>query len=240
VTEEKLPHKKKPRKPEAKCPHGRQRSKCKPCGGVGICQHGRRRVRCKECGGVSICSHGRQRHQCKECGGASICHHGKERRRCKECGGVGICEHARVRSTCKECGGASVCHHGRRRNQCFVCDPQHWAKSCIQSSTGRALKLGYAPPAITPDEAVALAQRSKQCALCGSDLDWQASRYPSLHHNHETGKVIGFVDHRCNNLEGLGKTEEARTFREFTYVRDEVSDVCINGVWVNGILRGQR
>jgi Recombination endonuclease VII len=82
-------------------------------------------------------------------------------------------------------------------------------------------------------------QRSKQCALCGDDLDWQASEYPNLHHNHETGKVIGFVHLRCNMIEGKGKTEEARTFREFTYVQPDVSDVIINGKWVNGTLRGQ-
>ena len=31
------------------CPHGRQRSTCKECGGKGICEHGRRRSDCKEC-----------------------------------------------------------------------------------------------------------------------------------------------------------------------------------------------
>ena len=43
------------------CEHGRQRSKCKECGGKGICEHGRQRSQCKECGGSSICEHGRQR-----------------------------------------------------------------------------------------------------------------------------------------------------------------------------------
>ena len=31
------------------CPHQRQRSRCKECGGAGICQHQRIRSRCKEC-----------------------------------------------------------------------------------------------------------------------------------------------------------------------------------------------
>ena len=42
-----------PEKPQAratKCAHGRQRSRCKECGGASICAHGRRRSRCKECG----------------------------------------------------------------------------------------------------------------------------------------------------------------------------------------------
>ena len=57
------------------CPHGRQRSKCKQCGGSGICQHGRERRRCKECGGSQICQHGRRRSDCKEC----------EDHRCAQC-----------------------------------------------------------------------------------------------------------------------------------------------------------
>jgi hypothetical protein len=43
------------------------------------CEHGRRRSRCKQCGGASICQHGRQRSVCKECGGSGICQqHGRE------------------------------------------------------------------------------------------------------------------------------------------------------------------
>ena len=105
------------------CEHGRRRSQCKECGGASICEHGRQRSNCKECGGVSICEHGRRRSQCKECGGASICEHGRERSKCKECGGASICEHGRERSKCKECGGASICEHGRQRSKCFICDP---------------------------------------------------------------------------------------------------------------------
>ena len=83
------------------CEHGvKYRSNCKVCR---ACPHGRQRYRCKECGGASICEHGRERSTCKECGGASICEHGRVRSRCKECGGGSICEHGRERSKCKEC-----------------------------------------------------------------------------------------------------------------------------------------
>ena len=83
------------------CEHGvKYRSKCKVCG---ACPHGRQRCRCKECGGSSICEHGRERSKCKECGGSSICEHGRERYKCKECGGASICEHGRERCRCKEC-----------------------------------------------------------------------------------------------------------------------------------------
>ena len=37
------------KKPRSVCPHNRQRSLCKECGGSGLCQHQRIRSRCKEC-----------------------------------------------------------------------------------------------------------------------------------------------------------------------------------------------
>ena len=68
------------------CEHGvKYRSRCKVCG---ACPHGRQRYRCKECGGSQICEHGRQRYNCKECGGKGICEHGRRRRECKKCGGL--------------------------------------------------------------------------------------------------------------------------------------------------------
>ena len=71
-----------------------------------ICEHGRERSRCKECGGSAICEHGRQRssarsavgHQsastvvvamsARSAVGAAICEHGRQRHRCKECRAV--------------------------------------------------------------------------------------------------------------------------------------------------------
>ena len=100
--------KKRKRAPPTKgpCEHGvKPRSNCKVCS---ACPHGRQRSRCKECGGGSICEHGRIRSQCKECGGASICEHGRQRNICKECGGSQICEHGRRRTQCKECPSARV------------------------------------------------------------------------------------------------------------------------------------
>ena len=70
----------------------------------GYCEHGRQRSRCKECGGGSICEHDRVRSVCKECGGGSICEHGRVRSQCKECkGGASICAHSMRKSACKEC-----------------------------------------------------------------------------------------------------------------------------------------
>jgi len=106
-----------------KCPHGRQHSKCIPCGGSSTCQHKRLRRQCLECGGTSFCQHKRRRSRCIECGGASICPHGKLKSDCIPCGGSNICEHKRLRQWCLECGGAPVrlCQHKRRRSRCIEC-----------------------------------------------------------------------------------------------------------------------
>jgi hypothetical protein len=86
-----------------KCPHGKQKTTCKECGGSQICIHGRNKSICKECGGSQICIHGRNKSICKECGGSKICIHGKQKTICKECGGSQICIHGRCKSTCTEC-----------------------------------------------------------------------------------------------------------------------------------------
>ena len=53
------------KKPRSLCPHQRERSACKECGGAGICPHQRRRGRCKECWGGPLPA--RQRSKCMEC-----------------------------------------------------------------------------------------------------------------------------------------------------------------------------
>ena len=103
------------------CPHGRQKSRCKDCGGSSICSHGRVRRQCKECGGSAICPHGRRKRECKECGGSAMCPHGRLKRQCRDCGGASICAHGRRRSRCKECGGSAICTHGREKNRCDDC-----------------------------------------------------------------------------------------------------------------------
>lgn len=53
------------------------------------CEHGRQRSRCKLCGGSSICEHGRRRDQCKPCGGSQICQHDSRLSTCWTCRPVG-------------------------------------------------------------------------------------------------------------------------------------------------------
>merc|ERR1712166_1729212 len=80
-------------RPEKRCREDDASASAASQGKSSICQHGRQRSRCKDCGGGSICQHGRERSQCKQCGGSSICQHGRRRYECKECGGSSICEH---------------------------------------------------------------------------------------------------------------------------------------------------
>lgn len=145
-----LGKKPKKRKPQAKCPHGKQKSRCTPCRGTPYvsprCVHGitGSGYYCKECPGKGICEHRRQRSTCKECGGSQQCPHGTQRSHCvvEGCGGSALCiphktqksqcfrcnpdskskcEHGRLGSRCVPCGGASVCEHKKLKWQCVPC-----------------------------------------------------------------------------------------------------------------------
>ena len=104
------------------------------------CEHGRQKSKCKDCGGSSICSHGREKSKCKDCGGASVCSHERIRSMCKDCGGSQICIHERQKSKCKDCGGSSICSHGREKSTCKECDPDGHLSSLIRSRLRQALK----------------------------------------------------------------------------------------------------
>ena len=103
------------------CEHGKQKSRCKECGGSSICEHDKQKSRCKECDGNEICEHDKQKSLCKECGGSSICEHDKRKSQCKECGGSSICEHDKRKSQCKECGGSEICEHDKHKSYCKEC-----------------------------------------------------------------------------------------------------------------------
>lgn len=203
------------------------------------CPHGKRRDECVECGGSGVCVHRRLRKDCVECGGSGICEHKRHRRYCKECEGSQVCIHKRIRAQCKECIGSQVCTHGRIKLFCWLCDPTGYAKHLLRCAASEAKTQVHAPIDATPEQIVALRQNANSCALCCKPLAWDFQKPPSLHHNHETGKVIGFVHGKCNAIEGRGKSEEAQHFREKTYVDPDTSDVIIGGVFANGVLRGK-
>ena len=130
--------------PQKKCEHGKQKSKCKDCGGSQICPHNRIKSTCKDCGGSQICPHNRIKSTCKECGGSSICPHNRRKSTCKECGGTSICPHNRIKSTCKECGGGSICPHNRIKSECKECGgskicPHNSIKSTCKECGGTSI-----------------------------------------------------------------------------------------------------
>ena len=104
------------------------------------CEHGREKSKCKDCGGVSVCCHGRIKSQCKDCGGGSICSHNRQKSRCKDCGGSQICPHNRDKSKCKDCGGSQICPHNRQKSICKECDFQGYLGSIVRNRTIQALK----------------------------------------------------------------------------------------------------
>jgi hypothetical protein len=123
------------------CVHGKQKVRCKDCGGSAFCSHDKIKARCKDCGGSQICSHGKFKAQCKDCGGSAFCSHGKMKAYCNDCGGSSlcshgirkiicikcegsqICSHSKIKAQCKDCGGSSLCSHGKRKTQCIICNP---------------------------------------------------------------------------------------------------------------------
>lgn len=87
-----------------KCSHGRQKTRCKDCGGNSICSHNRRKECCKDCEGASqVCEHSKRRDQCRECNGNSFCIHGVFKPHCISCKGSYRCNHKKIRSQCKIC-----------------------------------------------------------------------------------------------------------------------------------------
>ena len=127
-----------------KCEHGKQKSRCKECGGSAFCEHGKRKSTCRECKGSAFCEHGKLKSRCKECGGSAFCEHGKQKPLCKECGGSQICEHGKQKQCCKECGGSSLCKsfwcetYGNVKYEgfclpCFVNNPENQNKHAMKN-----------------------------------------------------------------------------------------------------------
>ena len=120
-------------KPKKKCPHGRQKSQCKPCGGVGICPHGIDKYRCIPCDGPGICVHKKRRTRRDTCTPQRkkyLCPHGRDKWKCIPCDGVGICKHKRLRSKCKQCGSEYACitdgcfsQTTKKNTKCKTCLP---------------------------------------------------------------------------------------------------------------------
>ena len=104
------------------------------------CKHGRQRSRCKDCGGSQICEHNKIKSQCKDCGRSGICEHGRQKSQCKDCGGSQICEHNKIKSRCLFCDGSQICEHNKIKSSCPKCNPLGHLAGVVQSRVYTALK----------------------------------------------------------------------------------------------------
>jgi hypothetical protein len=63
---------------------------------------------------------------------------------------------------------------------------------------------------LTPEQYdLIIAQQGNKCGLCHEDFSYEGSYgldYPCVHHNHETGLVVGIWHRGCNNGEGFIRT----------------------------------
>jgi hypothetical protein len=92
-----------------------------------------------------------------------------------------------------------------------------WATKTLLRIKSQSERGGYAAPKISVEDLVDLRSRSQYCVLTDRLLVWSGKRLPSLHHNHDTGEVIGFVCSIANRIEGMlsrfSKRERAIFFR---------------------------
>ena len=213
--------------PSKKCEHGKQKSRCKECGGNNICEHGKFKSYCKECSGSQICPHNRQKSHCKECGGSSFCEHGKQKSQCKECGGASICEHGKQKSTCKECGGSSICPHGKRKSECKECG----GSSICPHGKFKLICKECGGSSICPH-----GKRKSTCKECGGSALCKSSWC----HTRGNSKYNGYCLYCCINIfpdiqvsrnyktkenEVVDKIKEK--FPDFTWIHDKkVEDGC--------------
>ena len=100
-----------------KCPHGKEKCKCKDYGGSSLCEHGKEKCKYKDCGGSSICEHRIQNSICKKCGGSSICEHRKRKSICTDCDGSLICRG--YLTTQAKCGSLGNPKYDMHCTHCF-------------------------------------------------------------------------------------------------------------------------
>lgn len=167
------------------------------------CIHGVKKTRCRLCGG-SFCEHNILRSECRICSPRNFCEHNRRKYACADCGGGSMCEHKKQRSNCKICGRNAVCKHGWVSRTCRECFPRAWAVRILSRTAKDARRGNYAAIKASPEEVLSLLGKSPLCCGCDQPLNYtiRGFRAPCIHHNHETGELIGFAHRECNMLEG--------------------------------------
>lgn len=145
-----------------KCEHGKQKHRCRDCGGSSFCEHNKRKTYCETCGGSELCIHKKRKARCRECNGTEFCIHKKSKYICRECSdGSAYCEHKKIKRLCKECGGNAYCEHKKRKYLCLECDGTAYCEHkkiklrCIECN-GNGICIHK--------------KRKDQCVMCGNCL----------------------------------------------------------------------
>jgi hypothetical protein len=85
-----------------------------------------------------------------------------------------------------------------RREKYFVCR----VLKIVQSSTDDAKYYGYKSiDPNTPHEIIRKLMEEPNCERCQQPLSWKEfgkGKTPHLHHDHESGEILGFTHPRCN------------------------------------------
>ncbi|SRR5258708_39080747 len=107
------------------------------------------------------------------------------------------------------CGCSGLLPASSGQTNVFAVYQRNHGYSCrvsgiLGGSVRRARVFGYMPvDPKTPHATVRLMMQKKDCVLCHRPLEWELGRgrTPHLHHDHSTGRIIGFSHSRCNPLD---------------------------------------
>lgn len=89
-------------------------------------------------------------------------------------------------------------------------------KYLLTSAKAMAKRIGYLPPAVTPEEALDLwVEQKGLCKSCKREIDIMKKNGFCLDHNHITGVVRGFLCIPCNMAEGWMKDFTDEQFEYF-------------------------
>lgn len=98
-------------------------------------------------------------------------------------------------------------HNSKSTGVGFACR----AGALLSTSKHVARRNGYKPiNQMTPHSAIRRAMDSDVCVLCGATLQWKfgLGKTPHLHHDHETGELIGFAHPTCNMPEAKTRMKQ--------------------------------
>ena len=109
-------------KPRKKCPHNKEKYRCRECKGGAFCEHNKEKYQCRECKGGAFCEHNKLKYQCRDCKGNAFCEHNNLKSQCRDCNGSSFCEHNKRKCRCRDCNGREFCEHDKIKHSCRICN----------------------------------------------------------------------------------------------------------------------